>query len=75
MIPAVVEIGEDMSLRISLMRGSTTEVLNRGLDTSVIDSNNIWRNRERGIGGGEGLIMIKTYTQVENDLGIHLRYS
>ena len=52
-----------MSLRISLMRGSTTEVLNRGLDTSVIDSNNIWRNRERGIGGGEGLSMVTIYNQ------------
>ena len=34
LILAVVDIGEDMSLRISLSRGSTTEVMNRGLETS-----------------------------------------
>ena len=54
MIPTGVDIGKYMVLRISLMRGSTTEVLNRGLETSVIEANNIWRNREVGRGGVGG---------------------
>ena len=40
----------------------------------MIEANNIWRKREGGRGGGERLIMVATYTQFENNLGIHLRY-
>ena len=69
LIPARLDIGMDTRLRRSLRRGSTTEVLNRVLDTSVIKSNNIWRKREGGRGGGKWLSMVMTYTQVENALG------
>ena len=77
LIPAGVDIGEDISLQITLSRGSTIEVLNRVFDTSLIKANNRWRNMEGGGGGevGEGLRMLVTYTQVENALGMHLRYS
>ena len=40
MIPEGFEVAEDMSLRRSLIRVSTTEVLNYGLNSSVIDANN-----------------------------------
>ena len=40
----------------------------------MIEVNNRWRKRERGMGGEEGISMIDTYTQVENALGLHLRY-
>ena len=50
------------------------EVLNKVLVSSVIDKNNIWRKRERGRGGEEGLGMIATYTHVENALGLHLSH-
>ena len=64
-----------MSLRISLIRGGATiEVLYNGLDSSVIEANNIWRRIERVKGGEEGLSMIATYTEIENALGVHLRY-
>ena len=75
LIPDVFEVGENMILRILLSRGSTNEVFNRGLDTSVIEAKNRWRNRDRGRRGREGLSMIVTYTQVGNTLGIHLIYS
>ena len=75
LILAVVDIGEDTSLRISLRRGSTTEVMNSGLDTLAIETNNRWINREGGRGGGEGLSMSATYNQAENALGMYLRYS
>ena len=48
--------------------------MNNGLDSSVIEANNLWRKRERGRGVEEGLIMIDTYTEVENELGLYLRY-
>ena len=64
LISSVLDIVEYMSVLRSLRRGSTTEVLNRVLDTLVIDVNNRWRNKEVGIGGGQGLIMVMTYTQV-----------
>ena len=66
LIPAGVDIDKNMRLRISLRRESTTEVLNRGLCTSAIEANKIWRKRDRGRWGGEGLIMVETYTHVEN---------
>ena len=48
-------------------------MLNRGLGTLVIKTHNGWRNMDRGGGVGKGLIIVVTYTQVENALGIHLR--
>ena len=74
MIPGVVDVRESMSLRRYLRRGSITELLNRGMYAAVIEVNNRWRKREQGRGGGEGLIKNSMYTQVENALGIHLRY-
>ena len=47
-------IGEYMSLRISLRRGSTTEVMNRGLDTQVIEAKNRCIKGDRGRGGVRG---------------------
>ena len=41
-------MGEDTSLRIFLSRVSTVEVLNKGLEGSVVEANNSWRKRERG---------------------------
>ena len=69
-----LDVGEIMNLRGWLRRGYTTELLNRGLDEAVIEENNWCMKREQGIGRGEGLIMNKTYTKAENDLGLHLRY-
>ena len=51
LIPERVDIGEDISLWRSLSRGSTTEVLNRVLDTLVIKANNICIIMEVGRGG------------------------
>ena len=73
LIPEGLYICENMSLWISLRRGSTTEVLNRGLYTLVIKANNRCRKRGGDRSGGEGLIIVVTYTQVENALGLHLR--
>ena len=47
-----------MGLRRSFRRVPTVNVSNKGIDSSVVESNRIWRNRERGRGGGEGLSMI-----------------
>ena len=50
-------------------------MLNKGLEISVVETNNHWTKRERVRKGGEELIMIATYNNVKNTLGIHLRYS
>ena len=47
LIPAGVDIGEDMSLQRSLRIGSTKEATKKGLDTSVIYAKNTWRKRGR----------------------------
>ena len=75
MVPAGVDICEDMSLQRSQRIGFTTEVLNRGLDTLLIEANNIWINSYIGRGRCKGLSMVAIYTKVENALGIHLIYS
>ena len=57
------------------MIGLTSEVINNGLDSSEIETKNIWRKRKRGRGGGSGMSTTATYTQVENALILHWRYS
>ena len=47
LIPRGVEVGEIMILRRYLRRGYTMEVLNRGLDTVVIEDKNWWSKRKR----------------------------
>ena len=47
LIPEGVSVGENISLMRFLRRGSTTEVLNRVLDTALIETNNPWRRRKR----------------------------
>ena len=54
MIPEGVDIGKDMSLRISLRRGYTAEVLNRGLDTSVIKPTTYVKILNEGEGKARG---------------------
>ena len=39
-----VDVGENMSLRRSLRKGYTTEVLDRVSDIAVIEANNRWVN-------------------------------
>ena len=67
LIPAGVEVGEDISLRILLIIGSTTDVLNNGLDSSVIEVKNCWRKIEIGQGGEERLSMIATGVVPDQD--------
>ena len=51
------------------------ELLDNGLDDLVVEPFNQCRKRERGGCGVMGLIMIATYNQVGNSLGLHLKYS
>ena len=68
-------LGEDVSLRRFLKRGSMTDVLDKVLDGFVIESNNLWIYIYICKGGGKGLCMISKYTQVENYFGLNLIYS
>ena len=43
-----VNMGEDTMITKSLRGGSMMEVLNKGLDGSVLEANNLWRKRESG---------------------------
>ena len=63
-----------MNMRNQLWRGSTEEVLNMGLDGAVVEDNNRWRKQGKGHGLESGLSILATYTQVENGLGLRLRY-
>ena len=49
-------------------------MLNIGLDTTVIKAKKSGINGKIGRGVCKGLSMIAAYNQVENALGIHLRY-
>ena len=50
MIPEGVALGEDMSLRKQLLIGSTMELLDNGLDSSVLETK---KSEEKEKGGGE----------------------
>ena len=45
LIPEEVDVGENISLRRFLSRGSNTEVLNREFYMSVIEAISLWRKR------------------------------
>ena len=73
-ILVVVDIEEYMNMRNQLWRGSTEEVLNMGLYGVVVEDNTRWRKRGKGYWLESGLSILATYTQVENGLGLRLRY-
>ena len=72
MILVGVDLGEGIILRRPLRKGPTTEVMNMGMETLVVEANNRWRNRDKVRRGGKWLSIVATYTQVENALGLHL---
>ena len=63
-----------MSLRISLRWVSMTEALNAGLDIEVLEENSHWSKRDKVNGGEVRLVILYTYTQVENELEFRLTY-
>ena len=56
-----VDVGEDISLSMSLRIISTAGVLDNGLDVSLIEANNFLRKSKIGRLGCEGLSMMETY--------------
>ena len=74
LIPEGVNVGENMTLRRALWRGSSPEVFMSILETAVIEAKNRWIKREIWVGGGKRLNIIATYTQVVNTFGISIRY-
>ena len=73
-IPKGAEIEEYISLRRSLRGGSMSEALSIVLYGTVVKSNDRWRKSEKVKGGEAGLSMLVTYTQVDNVLGLRLKY-
>ena len=51
LIPELFNMWGGIVLRRLLRRGSTTEVFNRGLYREVVEANNQWIKKERGMGG------------------------
>ena len=54
LIPEGVNVGENMSLKRSLRRGSTLGLSNRGLYMAVIEAKKQWKKWEVGRGGERG---------------------
>ena len=75
LIPASVDVDEDISLWRSLRRGSTTEVGNQELRPDYIEMNNRWRKREKAKGAAPSMSMRETYTQLQQALPQRLKYS
>ena len=73
-ILVVLEIEEDTSLRNPLRIVSTEEVFNMGMDGVAVEYNNFRRKGGKGHGAEAGLRILDTYTQVNNGLGLRLRY-
>ena len=72
--PVGVYIEKNIILRRSLRRGSTTEALKMVLVGAIVEDKNRWRKMEKGNGKEAGLSVLATYTQLNNGLGLRLRY-
>ena len=67
-------MGEYIILIRTFSRVSMMEVLNKGMYSSLVEVNKLWRKRKRLMRVFKGFSIIVTYVQVENTLVIHLRY-
>ena len=63
-----------MSMRRFTQKISITEDLNAGLDWSVVEANSRWKKTNKENRVAVGLVVMATYTQVENELDLRLRY-
>ena len=73
-IPVELHIEEYTSLISSLIRVTTTEALNMGLNGSLVEGSNRWKKGKRATGEESGFNMLATYVQVDNGLVLRLRY-
>lgn len=74
-IPPSVKVGDEVSVRRSLRRGSTTEASNRGIPKEVIEANQRWGKHQRSRGVLPGMSMMERYSDARANIGYLIKYS
>ena len=70
-----VQVPDEMSVRRSLRRGSTTEASNRGIPKEVIEANQRWGKHQRSRGVLPNMSMMERYSDARANVGYLIRYS
>jgi hypothetical protein len=74
-LPSMVKVSDEFSVRRSLRRGSTTEASNRGIPKEVIEANQRWGKHQRSRGVLPGMSMMERYSDARANIGYLIRYS
>jgi hypothetical protein len=70
-----VKIQDEMSVRRSLRRGSTTEASNKQIPREVIEANQRWGKHQRSHGVLPGMSMMERYSDARANVAYLIRYS
>lgn len=70
-----VKIQDEMSVRRSLRRGSTTEASNQGIPKEVIEANQRWGKHQRSRGVLPSMSMMERYSDARANVGYLIKYS
>jgi hypothetical protein len=74
-LPPSTKIQDEISVRRSLRRGSTTEASNRRIPREVIEANQRWGKHQRSRGVLPSMGMMERYTDARANVGYLVQYS
>lgn len=74
-LPPTTRVQDEMSVRRSLRRGSTTEASNKGIPKEVVEANQRWGKHQRSRGVLPSMGMMERYTDAKANVAYLVRYS
>jgi hypothetical protein len=74
-LPPSVKVQDEISVRRSLRRGSTTEASNRGIPKEVVEANQRWGKHQRSRGVLPQMSMMERYSDARANVGYLIWYS
>jgi hypothetical protein len=74
-LPPMVKIQDEVSVRRSLRRGSTTEASNRGIPKEVVEANQRWSKHQHSRGVLPAMGMMERYSDARANVGYLVKYS
>lgn len=74
-LPPTTKIQDEISVRRSLRRGSTTEASNRKIPREVVEANQRWGKHQRSRGILPSMSMMERYTDARANVGYLVQYS
>ena len=74
-LPLMVKIQDEVSVRQSLCQGSTMEALNRGIPKEVVEVNQHWSKHQQSHGVLPAMGMMERYSDARANVGYLVKYS